>query len=319
VQSSSGNLEFEKARYWIVVTDVLRAPWGSKGSFINRWKWLVHIYDTCKPSYVKDGVMVDCWPFVLQEWTRLDSPRAFELVAGADEGIVLQSLTAPSGAMKHGLGSARYVKRRYTVDRKHNGKIFEFDAFTNELIRERTDKQVANSNAVMKAVRSAVSYDVFRSYLFYIVVGAMGANSKRITHNLVTRVAISEWNHSDLLWVYKNRYQKTFNALFPGLSRYFDDVVAPFMIQCGKEPVEEIRGDEEEACSFADPDDDDAPVEDYRVPDVVPSVAPVPMLYAEVSKFIDTEEWDLTLEHLVDHRVKKGIEKTWADIMDEED
>jgi len=192
--------------YSVVVVDVLVAPWGVSGSFLCRWRWLQAIYGT------GEG-----WPFQLQEWVNVGTPRAIELLHNAREGVVLQSLTAPPSSLKGGLGSARYVKRIWTVDvRDADGVVSEF-TMEGKFVRFRPDKATGNPSQVVDTIRTAVQYNQFVLYLFSKYVGTYSASWKRLTQYIVDRVPPREWSIADRVLFYCNRHNPKFTCLAPDL------------------------------------------------------------------------------------------------------
>jgi len=224
-QDNEASLNDIEKHWWIVATDVIRAPWGASGSFISRWLWLQDLYVNKKPFLKDKGrTTYGSWPFVLQEYLRLDDPKTLELLRDAREGIVLQGLTAPPGTVKAQAGTAHYVKRRYTVDVRGVKGIEERDVDTGEFLRHRPDKKSPNPPLVVKRIRTAVKYDDVFAYIFCQTVGAFGHNSIRIAENIQRQVPLSSWERADLLWAYDNRHKPQIVSVYPGLTNTLDSI-----------------------------------------------------------------------------------------------
>lgn len=198
----------ELGGFWVVVTDVLMPPWGATGPFASRWAWLQHVYGMTQ------------WPFVLQEWVDLRSPIALELIHTAEEGIVLQSMLAPPGALKRGAGTAHYVKRRYTVDRRDDkGGISEY-TLDGLLVRSRPDKDQPNTNLVIDKIKSAIPYNVFSLYLFFKYHAVIGSSWLLLLDHLSKHIAPKLWAIPERLLFFSAQYDPILNELFPDLMHH---------------------------------------------------------------------------------------------------
>jgi hypothetical protein len=310
--------------YWVVVTDVLKAPWGARGSFLNRWSWLRYIYDRIKPFKMVREVPGDTtskmvretreWPFVLQEWATLDSIRAFEIIRDAKEGVVFQSLSAPPGSIKDGLGSARYVKRVKTMDIRQAGRIIEVEFFTGKFVKYRPDKVNPNPEAVIKGIRDAVTYDEMTAYLFYLMVGALGADRSKISENLVAQLPLSQWDICDLMWVYRNRDDPKLNSLHPQSMKFFKELFVNMACQDSFKRVvhEETQIIRQAVQHHFVPLFDDEDMEDDEHPEWISEVkddARVPPLDTYITEFADTEEWDLNLPTIIANRRERAFKR----------
>jgi len=85
--------------------------------------------------------------------------------AQASEGIVICPVDAPPGSFKDRLGSARYIKKFLTYDVFRDGPdgpgVYEVDDL-GAIRRFRPDKVVANTDAQLAHMASAITYDEFR-------------------------------------------------------------------------------------------------------------------------------------------------------------
>jgi len=166
-----------------IVVDVPLPPWGDSGNFLSRWRWLESIYSLCK------------WPFQLQSWYRLDDYRLDHLLNVFKEGAVLQSLIANPGLFALGAGSARYVKRVYTIETRKNGVIWEVD-LNGKDIRLRPDRKEGNAHDVVKRIRQAVEYDLFAEYLYHCYVQGQ---PNRLIYLIRDRVSLDKWTETDFV------------------------------------------------------------------------------------------------------------------------
>jgi len=211
-------LQVEYVEGECIVTDVLLPPWGDSGSFIVRWRWLVSLFNQFEGR----------WPFRLQRWFRLGSPESFGecLLKRGIEGVVLQSHIAQPGSMKHGVGSARYVKKRWTLDLydSETKKVSEYCERTNERIRTRPDKTRPNNAEQIKRVKDAPMYNDFVFYVKLISYGELrntkyGVDltfAKALAQKVLDGVPVADWSKSDLV-VYMACYTD---------SRFVSDVLA---------------------------------------------------------------------------------------------
>jgi len=216
-------------KYWIVATDVLVAPWGAKGSFLNRWNWLQDLWLNRKPT-VKDKGKLETfdWPFVLQRWYSLTDPEAMRMVFEAKEGIVIQGLLAQPGAIKKNAGSAHYVKRVWTIDVKGPDGIEEHELLTGKFVRNRPDKDRPNPQSVVEKIATAVKYEEFVVFLITRVVGVMEASHARVVRNVLKGHHMSLWHPGDLVWAYHHKHDPVINSILPEFGRYLDITFAEF-------------------------------------------------------------------------------------------
>jgi len=215
--SGSGHATRTGVPYWIVVTDVLVAPWGESGSFIARWKWLEDVYSR------------GTWPFVLQKWFNLRDPDVLVMLDLATEGVVIQNLLASPGAIKQGAGSAMYVKRKYTIDKRiHDGTVAEFD-LNDRYIRPRPDKTHGNPQSVIDKIKRAVNYDVFCLYILTKYYATLGADWATLLENMRLRVPVKEWPNEQKLLFFANRHDVKLHRVFPELMRA---LVTQFALHC---------------------------------------------------------------------------------------
>jgi len=189
--------------YRIVATDVLVAPWGTRGNFLSRWRWLEGIY------YIRDSDAIRgwraAWPFELQRWYKLTDPMVPEVIVSVKEGIVLQPLIAGFGALRKGAGSAAYVKRSYTIDRKVGPDVFEY-TLGGEMVRPRPDKKIGNPPAVVDAIKKAVPFVSLCAYLFTVHVENSGPLPSLMA-KLDSFIPVKEWSDAEKVNFY--RYQNT--------------------------------------------------------------------------------------------------------------
>lgn len=316
-------VEVGTGRYWIIVTDVLKAPWGARGSFLNRWSWLRYVYDNIKPFKMVREVPGDLtskmvrsvreWPFVLQEWASLDTIRAFEIIRDAKEGVVFQSLSAPPGSIKDGLGSARYVKRVKTIDIRQAGRIVEVEFLTHAFVRNRPDKTCPNPELVVKGIRDAVTYDEITAHLFYLMVGSLGANYQQITENLVSQVPLSSWDVCDLMWLYRNRDDQKLNALYPQSMKFFKEL---FLVSACQDAFKRVAHEETQVVRAAVEHrytplfcDDDIEEDDPDWAIHIKANDTIPPLDTYISDFTNTDEWDLSLSSIVASRRERAFKR----------
>jgi len=204
---------------WMVVTDVLLPPWGATGSFISRWKWLQEIYS------------LNDWPFVLQEWVAMSDPRVLELIGTASEGVVVQNLLAPPNAIKDGAGTARYVKRVWTIDIKEGKGVINEVTLDGKFVRPRPDKTRANPQCVIDAVRTAVDYDVFCVYVLTKFFCTPGSSWTRLIDNISSRRAPKEWSVHELVLFFANRYNNVLLKVAPTYMRFLNESYANYCSQ----------------------------------------------------------------------------------------
>jgi len=178
----------------LVVLDVLVAPWGSCGNFISRWRWLENL--------VSD--VAKRWPFRLQQWYRIDDPYFQIVCRGVDEGIVIQSLTAPPSSVTLGAGSARYVKKRWTVERLVDGKIWEC-TLDGEKLRIREDRKRPNPPHVVQRIRDAMTLDSFQSLMGYYIPQFRETVMESIRALIDQRIPIDSWPKPARIWLWYSR------------------------------------------------------------------------------------------------------------------
>jgi len=176
----------------LVVTDVLVAPWGSSGNFISRWRWLENVYEAYPNKF----------PFMLQQWHRLGTPGMNTLLNHAQEGLVIQGVLASPSAIVQGAGSARYIKRRWTVERMCDGMICEYD-LEGKYVRDRPDRKKPNPPHVISRIENAITYEAFCVYA--------GANKdvvsvrKQIEKHMREGRPVAEWSQPECVWFYMHR------------------------------------------------------------------------------------------------------------------
>jgi hypothetical protein len=234
-ESDIGHTSCDGDLYYVVVIDVLKHPEGVIGSFMSRWSWLQrmvknhHAITTTQEA----GKLVTCpteWPFVLQAYYRLDTIDAFELIRDVKEGVVVQPVSAPAGAVSANAGSARYIKKRPTKDIKKGNSIVEVDLYTGEYIRDRPDKRYPNPQIVINGMLTAVKYDEFVAYAFAKAIGVPGADFRRVVSNVARSIPLNRWDPSDLVWAYHHRFDSEFRRLLPGVSAFLENAMANYCI-----------------------------------------------------------------------------------------
>lgn len=311
----------DNVMYHIIAVDVLKHPTGVIGSFMNRWTWLQRMYKLYKAQRVThvEGktVLVDCtWPFYLQQYFRLDTYEAFEMINEAHEGIVVQPVNAPAGVIKEGAGSARYVKRVITQDIIGAGGIIEVNYQTGAYIRDRPDKKHPNPKIVVDTFRTAVKYDEFRAYAFAKVVGVAGADLQRIVRYVAGGIPLGKWLTPDLVWAYFNRGSGVFRALLPNASAFLETA---FVSYCSKQAMLEATlpppvDFEAEGMVFAD-DLREAKKTGASLPEPLPKIPPSPAsqlvvptldLTLPLFKDIDETNWSVSLSDIVQQLRERG-------------
>jgi len=151
----------------LIAVDPYRIGIRSPTTFFERWELLKHLFGT---STVLKKM------FSLQTYRKCDidaySATLTYVITHPQnaDGIVLQNLWAMPGAFKKGLGSARYIKHRYTVDIDVKGFIFEVelsDYIKGEInvLRERKDKKRPNSIEQIKNLMSAMKYSDWTDHM----------------------------------------------------------------------------------------------------------------------------------------------------------
>jgi len=188
---------------YIVAVDVLVAPWGLRGNFISRWRWLESVY--------KQGM----WPFSLQKWLSIDDVRILGMIAMAKEGIVVQQLNAVSGIVKEGRGSAMYVKRVKTVDVMINGVICEVECSSNKILRQRPDKKRPNPPFVIQKVGTAVDYYDFALLMRFKFDAPCKNSLESLVWNIANFVPLCEWTKLEKIHFHFSQYNPVLEALDP--------------------------------------------------------------------------------------------------------
>jgi len=220
--------------YWIVVTDVLVAPWGRTGSFISRWRWLEDLYVNRKPQWKSNKLVTQMeWPFVLQRWYALNDPESVQMLFEAKEGVVVQSLVAPPSAIRGNAGSAHYVKRVWTIDVKGPAGIEERRLVDNTFVRNRPDKDKPNPPNVIEKIARAVRYDEFIVFVLARVVGAMDASHKRVMQHVLRGRHMSQWAPADLVWAYVNKDNPVLSMVAPDIVKYLNITFPEFCSNLG--------------------------------------------------------------------------------------
>lgn len=289
VMSSSSedcHIDLDETKMWVVVLDVLVAPWGISGSFVARWRWLESIYTDSKKHIL--------WPFFLQEWAVLGSQRSLRMILDAKEGVVCQSLTAPPSAIKDGAGSARYVKRLYTKDvRDAGGKIIEC-TLDGKFVRDRPDKKFANPKVVVDRLNEALDYRVFTLYVFSKYYATLTADWRSLMKKIVERQPPAVWDKADIVLFYFNRHNEIFRSMAPELMRVLELQVCAKLSHDAPQPIpptpDVIHMDDVHFEDFDDPHlikKEDIPTIDYLVH--------VPRSFPIVERDMWPHEWNAFL------------------------
>lgn len=145
----------------VIVVDAYRVGKRSPTMFLDRWCLFESIYDrsTVLQSLVEKQRYSTrtIGEFVALISSIQDSPFI--------DGIVLQNKWAMPGCFKEALGSARYLKKRYTVDVLLGKEIGEYyldtliDTGELELVRIRKDKCKPNTNTQLMTLKAALYYE----------------------------------------------------------------------------------------------------------------------------------------------------------------
>jgi hypothetical protein len=140
----------------IVIFDGIPGGTSYCRSFIDRWEDITNFF-VCNESFLKI--------FKLQNY--ITHPTAHDLQVLWDrsvEGIVLQPACSPAGCFGDGAGSARYFKKRITIEQDTIDGIVEVDVKTLRRVRRRPDRVIATNMAEIALIREYWSFDEFAIY-----------------------------------------------------------------------------------------------------------------------------------------------------------
>lgn len=149
----------------VIVVDPYMIGVRSPTPFERRWVLFKEIYAL---STVLQGIVE---PQVYQRATGLNLRKLAAKVDDVDiDGIVIQPKHAMAGSFKDGVGSARYLKNRYTIDIECGGRICEvlYDNFEKgdmQVVRYRSDKFNPNTILQLYNIKNAMKISDFRDHL----------------------------------------------------------------------------------------------------------------------------------------------------------
>jgi len=143
-----------------IVTDVYTMGRRTPTHFRERWSLFTSLY---RNSIVLTSLVVpqDFYMFdrdgMVKYWETIKQDASID-------GLVLQNVWAMPGSFKDGLGSARYIKKTYTIDVEINSKIWEVDLEDFKIgkvtkLRQRTDKIKANTEKQFHMLNIALKFD----------------------------------------------------------------------------------------------------------------------------------------------------------------
>lgn len=140
----------------IVIFDGILGGTAYCRAFIDRWEDILNFFKV-NESFMR--------VFQLQEY--LVHPTADdlrELWNSSGEGVVIQPACSPAGCFGDGAGSARYLKKRITIEVDRPDGIVEVD-MDGAVVRKRPDRVVATNVAELTMIREFWSFEEF--FIFY--------------------------------------------------------------------------------------------------------------------------------------------------------
>lgn len=189
----------------VIVVDPYMIGVRSPTTFERRWHLFNAIYSG---SFILQSLMVR------QEFRKCSAVEYGALrkrLTSNHDGIVIQPRYAMPGSFRDGIGSARYLKDRYTLDVEKDGAIYEvfFDTFESgvfDIVRRRVDKHVPNSVVQMMNIKSAIKIDEFRDHLSLSRFAIELEMIPSVLRVLAGDVAYEDIPQSERMTIYRGRF-----------------------------------------------------------------------------------------------------------------
>jgi hypothetical protein len=200
----------------VVVLDPYRIGIHTPMMFRDRWNLFKSIYETS--NTLKSLCLPQTYKIATKENFEI-ARKYWKSHPNYVDGLVLQNMWALPGSFRHKLGSARYLKDKYTIDIQLDGRIVEvdFDAFNSAtsatkmidnivILRERPDKKRSNTLMQYHALQVALRPDDWLDHASLARTSIEVGHVPSLLDVLAGVITVSAMPMDEKLLIYRGRF-----------------------------------------------------------------------------------------------------------------